>query len=759
MIIAPLRRTNFRLLIGSGLLPLCLALTLLASLLLPAGQLRAAEPAAASLKLVPEDASAYTAFLRLREQFDLVANSNWWAKISESDKYKGAMMMWEMMASNPGSPAGELQEALKNPDNAKLYELLKGMVSDEVFMYTGANAAEAFELMQRINNANNAASLEATAEFQRQLENADDFGNLDYPDPGINMMRAVLQTLAEDTDRVAVPEMLLGFKTDDTDEAERQLRRLEAYVTVILENEPDAAMLRGRVDRQEIGEGEFLVLTLDGAMIPWDQAPWDRLSDKPSEFDEVVDKITASELVIAIGVHKGYVMLSVGPSLAHVEKLGSGTSLADSPRLAPVAAMGEKRFTLVSYSDAAMNAALGWSEGDLDAFADMAKSFLMMSELDDDAQQAVLAEIPEIKKDLASMMPDMGDRLTVGFLNGRGYEMMSYDWGTNKLLDGSQPLSLLNHLGGKPILAFAGRGVHRPQDYEMVVKWLTRTSKFFEKHVVPTMDDDDQEAYAQVVEVAYPALRQADKVTREMLIPSMADGQFAFVIDAEATSPLWHVAIPDFGRDMPMAMPALVTGLSDSEQFAKALGEYKRLFVETYEKLRELEPEEFPPLDVPEAQQETHEAVDFYSYALPMELGVDEKVTVTLGIHEKFALMGLLPEQLKRLAKPTPLVADSVPLKDLSRPLAAATYFDLHALSDAVRPWVEETVIMQMQMGGDLGDFGDFDDEFNEALDVTEQIEFWFSVVRVVHGFSSATYMEDGATVTHAELHLEDIEP
>ena len=54
--------------------------------------------------------------------------------------------------------------------------------------------------------------------------------------------------------------------------------------------------------------------------------------------------------------------------------------------------------------------------------------------------------------------------MSLAFLTDRGVEGYMYDWGEQPGLDASQPLGLLEHVGGSPILAvrLAEQGVHRP---------------------------------------------------------------------------------------------------------------------------------------------------------------------------------------------------------------------------------------------------------------------------------------------------------
>lgn len=725
----------------------------------------AAEPAAPSLKLVPQDASFYLSTLRLREQFETVANSNWWAKIEQSEEYQQAMMLWEFTKMDPESPVVQFEEWLDDPANKQLSEVVLNMVSDEVFIYGGKGFAESIEVLQTVSNATNQANYARQAKI---LAGSSEDIDAIMEDSAF-AMRAMLLSLTEQLDKLKTPEFVIGFRLEDTKPAEEQLKRLEAFATVMLEMVPEAAPLRGKMKRQEVAGSEFLTLTLDGKMIPWDQLPMplEEIAEEPGQFDALKKHIEGQELIVSLGIHKGYVLLSVGSSLDHLKKLGSGPVLADAARLAPLRALGDKRFTSVTFASESLMKSISFGERDLNNLAAMATAMMPMAEITEEFKAALLADIPELKKDLEPLLPQPGDVLSFTYLNGRGYELYTYDWGSNRLIDSSQPLAILEHLGGKPILAIAGRGANRPQDYELLVKWFKKAKQHFETHVVDTMPEGDKEAYKQIAAVAYPALKKADKINRDLLLPALADGQVAIVIDGVSTSEQWYMDFPVFDRAMPMPMPAVVLGLTDADKFTQALGEYKSLAAETLLKLSELAPEEVPPVQIPDPKQETPaDGLTLYSYPLPPPLGFDAKAAPNMGVGENFAVFSLLPEQTERLATAQPLISGSAPLMDPSRPLGAAAYFDFHALLDTARPWIEEGVTLSMQSMFEMQaqfeeeEGEDFDDSVAEEAikSALDKVDFWMNIAGAFHGFSSALYTEDGATVTHAEFHFEDVE-
>ncbi len=714
----------------------------------------AAEPAAPSLQLVPQDASFYFSSLRMKEQLEIVTNSNWWAQVQQNPLYQQMLMMAQMGMLGPESPINQFQVFMQDAENAQLVNVLLDMASEEMFMYGGANVASAFELAQEISNASNRVAMERISRF----ENGNfDEGDFDSDEEELAVMRAMFDKLNEDLDKVVMPEVVAGFRIQNEVAATAQIDRLEKLLKELIESDPAAGQFLGdQPKREQAGGSEFLTITIDAAKFPMDQIPFEDIAEEPGQYDELKKRLQEVKLVFAVGIHKGYVFFSYGPSLDHLAKLGTDDVLADAPRLDPLRMMGEKRYTGVAFLSEALMRSLATSEQDLDMLADMALAMIPLAEIEDDFKQALAADVPEMKTDLKSLLPTPGDFLSFSFLNGRGYEGYSYDWSSNQMLDASKPLTVLNHLGGKPILAIAARGADRPQDYNMLVKWLKRGKQYFEKYGVPTMPEGDQEVYKQLAAVAYPALQKADQINRKLLLPALADGQCAMVIDGLSTSDQWHMEMPTTSQALPLPMIGLVQGLSDADKFKQALGDYRDLADDTLAKLIELAPNDVPPIQIPDAKQEDlADGLTLYSYELPPPFGFDSNVAPNLGITSDFAVLSLLPDQTKRLAKSQPLVTESGPLADTDRPLAMAFYFDFHALIEVGQPWIDEAFEQSVSQGLDQG----IDQELidNMIKQQKQMAASWIKLFKAFHGYSAAASENYDALVTHSEWHIEDV--
>ena len=119
------------------------------------------------------------------------------------------------------------------------------------------------------------------------------------------------------------------------------MKSTRCCATCLDEHQPEFA---AHLQRDQIAGHEFLTLRLDGSMIPWDKIREDAEGDISEEqFNTIRDAISKQTLVVALGVVDEFVLLSVGDSTDHLEKMGQGSSLADSRRSSCSRSMPNRR--------------------------------------------------------------------------------------------------------------------------------------------------------------------------------------------------------------------------------------------------------------------------------------------------------------------------------------------------------------------------------------------------------------------------------
>jgi hypothetical protein len=117
------------------------------------------------------------------------------------------------------------------------------------------------------------------------------------------------------------------------------------------------------------------------------------------------------------------------------------------------------------------------------------------------------------------------------------------------------------------------------------------------------------------------------------------------------------------------------------------------------------------------------------------------------------AVMTLSKGHSVRLLTPTALKVDSKPLADRKRKATAAVVFNFPAFVDAAEPWIRLGVQMaeaelQRNAGEDLpAGFRNLDPQVTTVL----------KVLRCWRNYTSITYVEGGALVTHSETVYKDL--
>jgi len=719
--------------------PIALAVALaLAVVLLAVPRVRAAEKIGNSLDLVPADASFYSASLRMKDQLDIVLASKAWARLMEMPAVKMALGMAKTELEKPGGPKAQWDNFMENPDNQRLVALLQEMGSQEFFIYGDKRFADWLGVtLEAVNAAQYAPAF-------NKLAGGDD----DASDQKVAVM-ALLETLNDNLDRLAVPDVVIGFKISDPAKADLQIRRLETLVNVVIQlltiNE-----FKDRFGRVSVGGTDFVELRLDGRLVPWEELPFDQYAENPGDYEKLKQHLRSLKLTIDLGVKDGYLLFSIGDSNEHLLNLGKGDLLVNRAEMKPLRDNLSKRLVGIGYSSKELNSLITGTKQDVEGLVDLAREVLPYAELEEDLEKRILADAEALAKDIAPFLPAPGAAMSYSYLTPRGYETYKYDWTQNLTLDASKPLTLLDHVGGSPLFAIVGRAQHRPQDYDLVVKWIKKGYGYFETVGLPRMPPEEQEKFRQVAELAIPLIKRIDAATRDDLIPALADGQAGLVIDADITSMRWHRELPALGKPLPMAELALVFGVSDAERLKKAGREYLAVVRDAVAKVREVNPDAHIPADyhVPSPQvRETSEG-QVYWYQIPAEAGADPQLQPAVGVSKSVAVLSTSIKQVERMLAATPLATKSTVLAE-RKTAGAALHFDFAGTIDALRPWVELAIAHY--------DSENENENKPDAKFIIEQVRAGTEILKCYRGTTSVSYLQDGATVTHRESVFEDL--
>lgn len=684
-----------------------------------------------SLKEIPADAAYYSAMLRTREQVELIGKSKAWAKLTGlpfvQDGWK------QMLAKFNQEGAGEkYKEFVKDPANQQLVDMLLDMVSHEIFVYGGANSADFAQLMTEL--------VSAMQYGPALIQIAGNPKNLDQSQMAA---ASVFQVLVKSQQLINAPDVVLGFKLSKEKPAEAQLERLEDILKGLAALD---ARFKGKVKKVKAGGVDFLTINVEGSLLPLKEylAPLKEFEEKEGQFDAVVKKLSDTKLTLSLGVRKGYLLVSFGSSTAHLDKLGQGAKLVDTKEFQPLAKYAGEKITSINYLSKALHAKVGPSKGVLDNYMIMLQAYLPQAGLDAKQTERLKKDLAAFVKDMQANIPEPGAMLSFGFLSPRGSESYTYDWGQNPATDGTKPLTLLNHVGGSPLMAVVGRSKHDAEQYPKMVQWLKLAHGWFEEIGLPKLPDDKKDEYKKAMKALTPLLNRLHETTGKLLVPALADGQAGFVLDAKLTSKSWFKGMPPAANGLPLPEPALLFGVSDSEQLVKAFIQYRVIANEALVEMRKLN-EEVPEFVIPVAKMSKIKGGTLYYYDLPQDNVVDEQLLPNAGVSDKVAVITVSKAHTERLLSGTPLKLDGGPLGDPKKKLSGASYVNYAGMLDMVMPWIE--------YGFEQAPVAGF---FNKD-DVFKQTRAVFDVLKCYRSTASATYQEGGATITHAETVIRDL--
>lgn len=697
-----------------------------AALLVAGSPARAADPPPTAADKVPADVDYFRSTLRMGETVKTLAGTRAWKQIwTDPDVEQGWQKLVAQYVAGEGG-FGPIKQFLADPANAELPGLLADVFSNEVFLYVGPGAGDAVTLFRDVvGSAGPSATL------------------LQGPNPAdADRVRArfVLGALTESADRIKGPDLVIGFKLTEPDKVAAQLQRLDPLVADALKETP----LAGRSKRVKVGDDSFLTVQVDGSLVPWDMLPLAQFEEKEGEFAPLVDRLKKLKFNVAVGVRAGYLLIGFGGTADHLARFGGdGPKLSGRPELKPLAKLAGKPVTAVGYASQKLLASVATKPQDITGYADLVKNGLTNLELPEADRQAIAADVDELAKGYAAGLKTPGAQAEFSVRTKSGWETFAYDY-TERPAGEGRPLTLSQHLGGDPLLAVVWRSGTTVEDYRTLVKWVTRFAAHGEK-VLKEKAPGEADKFLLVKAQFLPLLKEWSDTTEKLWLPALADGQQAVVVDAKWTSKQWHPAMPATGKPLPLPEFAVVVGVSDPAKLEQAAEAYWAVGDKLIDKVREMAPNEVPPdLRMPKPKVERKGGRTLARWPLPAELGLDRQFEPTAGVGPTAAAVGLSAGHVGRLLDPKPLKTGLAPLADAARPLDSLAYFNWAGMVDAAGPWVDFATAPDGPGGA----------ANPEAARIARKAAGWLKLFRA---YGSATYAENGATVTHSEAVFGDI--
>jgi hypothetical protein len=713
--------TRTRRALSGACIPIVALATWLVAAPAPAQERAAGAP---SLRMAPADAGTYSVMLNGRETLEAILKSKAWARLTSMPVVK---MGWQMVEAEWASgKLAQLRDWYEQPGNAELVRFFGELFEEEIFTVGGKNNADIIALFQELQTSNQFAPLILMAKHGPDAAGRPDL-----------RAKLLLQTLAAQPERLKVPDAVVGFKLSRTQPAQvaKWLGALRKTLTQA------APPLAEHIKKLKIHGADVFTLELKGDMIPWDQVPLAILEDEPGQFEKLINRIKEMKLTIALSVRDNYVLLGLGETTAGLQAIGAGlpNRLSERAELAPLAKLTGRKLQGINYVSKEFATALA-KGASAENMASWVNDLLKDAGLPADKQAKLNKDIKSLAADLGRLTPQPGASSSFAFSTKRGYESFSYDWGKNPTSDGSKPLSLLEHVGAKPLAFALSREQSSGEEYQLLVRLIKLGVEYFEDLALPQAPDQVRDLYEQFMKEARPLFARIDGATSKLLLPSL-DGQGGIVVDGKWKSKQWHRDMPPADKDLPLPEIAIVLGVKDAAKLREAFKEYRESYNGLVDAFAKVVPVPIPDLKLPEPKVKKIKGGTLYTYPLPDDLGLDKRFMPTGGLSNKLAVFTHSEDYAQRLLTTTAWQEKGGPLADLKRPLASAGYCDFAGFIDLLSPWVEYG-LNQAQQGED----------------VIDQVRTVMDVLKVFRSFSSATYLENNVVVTHSESIFRDLE-
>ena len=761
-----------------------------------------------ALKFIPDDAAFFSSSLRQKQQYEAFINSKAFARLKSLpfakamvEEIKNAWSAESPSTAAEKAPARRIEGVIKtglkadegddeeaeddagdksansddwsdtisglkafwsDPENQALVHLGLDAISNEIFFYGDSTIIGFLKELQSL-------SLSLNSLGNGTILNAADL----TPD------NEAVKNLLDALDKLPVPAFVIGFKLSDTALAKSQLARLEKAIREALKDVPG---LKDAFLRLKIGASEFLTLKLDGSKVPWDElidsitvpvddAPDDDTPDadkKPDDADEdspdeptekadaeqakallkmLAAKLKSRSLTISLGIHENYLLFSFGETNAHLFKLsGKVKRLIDRAELAPLLKMADKPLTGISYVSQDVSRALQQSSSSAESLRNVLDVWGEQIGLEEEDAEKLIKDIEMLEADAAKLLPDPGTVVEWQYLTPRGYEAFSYDFGGgDKSFDGSKKLTILEHVGGDPLIVVAGRQKGGIEKYQLLAKSLAALSPHIDSLLAKNLPAPYDEQYLLVKQEFAPILDKLHTITHQQLMPAMADGQSAFVLDARIARTQLHEFLAPPVEPLPIPTPALVYGVSDPTLLKQACDGYFSLLQETVNALNRLYPEQVPAIPLPPPAERTVPDGKLYVYEIPGSEGGPGELAPTGGLGANIAVLSLAPGHAARLLTKNKFTPTGV-LARSGEPAAHVWSVNFAGLVGVIQPWVNYGLTV-------AGTFvpGMVPDE------TAETVAAFFDIIKCWRGSSGITYFEGKTAVSFSETVFEDL--
>ncbi|MFM7136561.1 MAG: hypothetical protein ACKO1M_05765, partial [Planctomycetota bacterium] len=542
-----------------------------------------------------------------------------------------------------------------------------------------------------------------------------------------------------------------------------QVKRLEVLAKMLMEMNPDLA---GALARKKVAGGELVTFTLDGGLLPWNEIAADLADnlDDSDALDRVLDRVRDLDVVVGLGIVGDWVVLSIGDSVDHLEKLvvaGKGEALIDTKPFGPLQDDADEKLTAIWYVSEPLAKAIAATPEDLDPMiAAVAQAIDEDGDVPAEAAADGRAWLERVRGEYAAWMPEPGPWMAYSFMAKDGYEGYAWDWSKNLPLDGGKPLDLLAHVGGNPAAVAVSRLKLDPARLAVIASLVSDGWGIVAKHAPVAMAADEREKFARMEGEFGPLVKRLAATLSGKFAAAVADGQVGLVLDGKTTTRKPQSALPASAEPLPLLEPAIVLPLADRKLFVEGLNDLFELGDDVVAALRRVDADAVPTgYEVPEPTKVKVDGGAVWSFAIP-DAGLDKELAPAIAVGDKAAVFSLVPAQAGRMLVERKLETGAT-LATFQEPLAGAAAVDVPALVDAIEPWIvyftRYGCVQQRDGEVDADEELSRDDENDQAREAIEHVKVVLEAARCLKAAVVETAPRDGATVTHWRNLIRDL--
>ncbi|MFZ9794321.1 MAG: hypothetical protein ACO3F3_18500, partial [Gemmataceae bacterium] len=223
------------------------------------------------LPLLPENTSFFSINYNLKEACDTLINSKAWAKLKDLNVTK--MIKAKMDEALEGAKTSDENFEKKQAVAMKVLNALAKLASHELVLAGGQNTADSISTLMNAANAGRMAPL--TDLLQGKF-------NTDPKEKSQAQIRAMIEALGEDADKLQVPEILVAFGLKGSKVGEEVMAFLEKNMDKV-----GKGPLKASAKKEKIQGSDFITLTIKGSNLPLDNL------DIPDLDEELEKKLKA----------------------------------------------------------------------------------------------------------------------------------------------------------------------------------------------------------------------------------------------------------------------------------------------------------------------------------------------------------------------------------------------------------------------------------------------------------------------------------